>query len=126
MVRDAVFHHAEGDDARRIWTVSDDPSRTGWENDADQDDYGVRRDKAELMAAAPQLVAALLTAHFYAMTGQPYEDDHQQLVGALLERLGYDVRREGDIPVADAADRLRSDAELAVRAAQLKAEEWEG
>ena len=45
-----------------IWSVSTDPNAPGWNTDGGTSGYGVPEDVARLMAAAPDLLAALKAA----------------------------------------------------------------
>lgn len=43
----------------RCWTVSTDPKRAGWSTDMGHSDYGLNEANARLMAASPEMKAAL-------------------------------------------------------------------
>ena len=52
----AVALRCDADPAERVWTLSENPDKTGWETDGGYDGYGLTKEKATTLADAAAAV----------------------------------------------------------------------
>lgn len=58
-----ITERADPEPDARVWTVSEDPERAGWENDDGCEGYGLTQEKAQFLADAANSVDYRLENH---------------------------------------------------------------
>ena len=74
----------------RCWSVSTDPKRAGWSTDMGHSDYGLNEANARLMAAAPEMKAALRVAVATIVEMEAYNDTPDMKADPVWRRIRSD------------------------------------